>query len=110
MVGERCQWTALGQMEEARRTVGDRPIDTLLISTGGNDIDFSDRLLDLIQDDPALVGAGGPLGDDELNRKQEMREAKKRLQELPGRLDRLARDGGPGTQASISDPISNRAV
>ncbi|MBK8902581.1 MAG: hypothetical protein IPM53_15440 [Anaerolineaceae bacterium] len=83
-------WTDMGQVEEARRTVGDRPIDALLISIGGNDIEFPDRLLDLLRDDLALVGVGGMLGDDELNRKQEVSEAKKHLDMLPDRLDELA--------------------
>ncbi|MCA9972174.1 MAG: hypothetical protein KC425_18255 [Anaerolineales bacterium] len=84
------EWTDIGQIEEAARAVGDRPIDALLLSVGGNDIDFSDRLIDLIRDDLMLVGAGGGMGDDELNRRQELNEAKRRLAELPGRLDMLA--------------------
>lgn len=83
-------WTDLGQVEEVRRTVGERQIDALLLSIGGNDIEFPDRLLDLIRDDLVLVGVGGILGDDELNRKQEVNEAKKRLNALPDRLDELA--------------------
>lgn len=83
-------WTELGQIEEARQTVGDRPIDALLISTGGNDIQFPDRLLDLIREDLPIVGAGGILGDKELNRRQEAEQAKERLQRLPAKLDKLA--------------------
>lgn len=84
------EWTDVGQIEEAKGAIGERPIDALLISIGGNDIEFPDRLLDLIRDDLMIVGAGGGLGDDALNRRQEVREAKKRLRELPDRLERLA--------------------
>ncbi|MDX1616163.1 MAG: hypothetical protein R3300_17760 [Candidatus Promineifilaceae bacterium] len=85
------EWTELGQIEELKQTVGERPIDALLISVGGNDIEFSDRLIDLIRDDLVLAGAGdGLVGDDEMNRRQEVAEARRKLQELPERMNRLA--------------------
>lgn len=56
-----------GQVEEARRTVGARRINALLINVGGNDIGFSGVLEDLVRgdnvftagrdDDPAAVEA-----------------------------------------------------
>ena len=85
-------WTDEGEIAELRQAIGDREIDALLISIGGNDIEFPDRLIDLIRDDLILVGAGGGLGDDALNRKQELAEAKKRLKELPDKLDKLAQE------------------
>ena len=33
-------WQIGGQLEEVKRTVGDRPIDALLVSIGGNDVGF----------------------------------------------------------------------
>lgn len=87
---ETDDWTEIGEIEEANRTVGDRPIDALLISIGGNDIQFPDRLIDLIRDDLIFIGAGGGLGDDALNRKQELAEAKGHLEALPDKLKELA--------------------
>lgn len=84
-------WTELGQVEEAKRTIGERPIDALLISTGGNDIEFPDRLLDLVREDLPIVGAGGLLGDEKLNRQQVVQQTKERLRELPDKMDKLAR-------------------
>lgn len=83
-------WTDLGQVEEAKQTVGDRPIDALIISIGGNDIQFSERLVDLLRDDLMIIGTGGGMGDDEQNRREEKAEAKESLAKLPDRLDRLA--------------------
>jgi hypothetical protein len=40
-----------GQLEECRRAVGNRPIDALLISIGGNDVGFSGVLRDLVAGD-----------------------------------------------------------
>jgi hypothetical protein len=37
----------VGQIEEAKRTVGDRSIDALLLSIGGNDVGFASGLKDL---------------------------------------------------------------
>ena len=88
-------WTELGQVEELKRTVGDRKIDALLISTGGNDIEFPKRLLDLLRKDLIIVGAGGGLGDDAQARREEMAEANKQLEQLPGKFDKLAKAISP---------------
>lgn len=40
-------WQDVGQVEEAKRTVGDRSIDALLVSIGGNDVGFASGLKDL---------------------------------------------------------------
>ncbi len=40
----------VGQIEEARRTVGGRRIDALLLSIGGNDVGFGPGLKDLVRD------------------------------------------------------------
>ena len=84
-------WTEIGQLQETKETIGDRPIDALLISTGGNDIEFPKRLIDLIREDLLMVGAGdGVLGDEELNRRQEVAEAKEQIEALPEKMERLA--------------------
>lgn len=44
---DRRGWQTVGQLEEAKRTVGDRSIDALILSIGGNDIGFSDGLIGL---------------------------------------------------------------
>lgn len=33
-------WQTVGQLEEVKETVGDRPIDALIVSIGGNDVGF----------------------------------------------------------------------
>ena len=43
-------WQAGGQLEEVARTVGNKPIDTLLVSIGGNDVGFSTGLKSLAAD------------------------------------------------------------
>lgn len=87
----RDDWTTLGQIEELKRTAGERPIDALLISTGGNDIHFPDRLMDLIRGDFLLMEGGGSWwGNDALNRREEWEEAQKALALLPQRFEQLA--------------------
>ena len=58
-------WIAhMGQVEEAQRAVGDvRRIDVLLISIGGNDLDFAGTLTDLVRKDSWLLTLGD--GDDQ---------------------------------------------
>ena len=48
----------LGQVEEARKAVGGRRIDVLLVSIGGNDAGFSGTLTDLVINDHSWVGSG----------------------------------------------------
>lgn len=54
-------WQDVGQLEEARRAVGDRTVDALVLSVGGNDARFADGLkaltADLIKDRTATVRA-----------------------------------------------------
>jgi hypothetical protein len=66
----------LGQVEEARRTIGSRRIDVLLISIGGNDLGFSGSLTDLVKKDhwlSKLIEGGG--GNDKETREKIEREA-----------------------------------
>jgi hypothetical protein len=72
-----------GQIEECRRTVGDRRIDALLINIGGNDAGFAGALEDLVAKDSIWTGSlrgtlkdlalsafNGLPGDDKLGRDQ----------------------------------------
>lgn len=84
------EWIEMGQVEELKKTIGDRPIDALLISIGGNDIQFSDRIVDLMRDDLMIIGAGeGIIGDDQKNRRQEKAEVKEQFAALPEKLAKL---------------------
>lgn len=50
-------WQAIGQIKEAKRAIGDRTIDALLISIGGNDIGFADVLKILALDPSRRVAS-----------------------------------------------------
>lgn len=45
-------WQAIGQLEEIKQAVGNRTIDALLMSIGGNDVGFAEGLEDLARDFP----------------------------------------------------------
>lgn len=88
---EEDEWTDIGQVEEAKRALQGRRIDALIISVGGNDIHFPDRVIDLVREDLLFVGAGdGVGGDEQLNRRQEISGARDNLEKLPEKFDRLA--------------------
>ena len=80
-------WIDIGQVEELKQTLGDRPIDALILSVGGNDVGYTSHLIDLIKDD--FIWVGGVTGAEE-NRQQEQREADQRLEELSEHFARLA--------------------
>lgn len=40
LLEEQREWQTVGQLEEVKQTVGDRPIDALIVSIGGNDVGF----------------------------------------------------------------------
>lgn len=61
---EDAAWNPVGQIDEIQQSVGNRSIDALLISIGGNDIGFSMRLEDLVTRDGLL----GFFGDPDINR------------------------------------------
>lgn len=42
------EWQNGGQLDEMKRAIGDRPIDALLLSIGGNDVGFADGLKELL--------------------------------------------------------------
>lgn len=91
MLGPReSDFSPLGEVDEARQTIGRREIDALVLSIGGNDVGFSTRIINLVEEDLFMLGPG-LLGDEDLNRKQELRAAWNRLQDLPDKFDRLAK-------------------
>lgn len=50
LIGDQHDWQSGSQLGEVKRTVGDREIDALLISIGGNDVGFSSGLKTLAAD------------------------------------------------------------
>ena len=48
LLGPQHSWQNGGQIEEVERAVGDRPIDILLLSIGGNDVGFASGLKELL--------------------------------------------------------------
>ncbi|UWG49908.1 hypothetical protein AArcCO_0584 [Halalkaliarchaeum sp. AArc-CO] len=48
LLGPQNAWQNGGQLDEIERTVGNRTIDALVISIGGNDVGFADGLKDLL--------------------------------------------------------------
>jgi GDSL-like Lipase/Acylhydrolase family len=79
-----------GQLEEARRTVGDRSVEALLLSIGGNDVGFAAGLEQLASD-----WQGGGLD-------KMVSETRRRIDELEGKFDDLA--------ASIEEILNPRRV
>lgn len=77
------EWQTVGQLEEVKQTVGDRPIDALVVSIGGNDVGFAPGLkaLALL---PDLAGIG-------VNRyvRRQMGELEENFKELVKQIDRL---------------------
>lgn len=71
-------WQDVGQIEEAHRTVGDRSIDALLLSIGGNDVGFASGLEQLASD-----WRGGGLD-------KMVRDTRQRIDDLEGKFDDLA--------------------
>lgn len=80
-------WIDIGQVEEMKQTLGDRPIDALILSVGGNDVGYTSHLMDLIKDDFIWVGGVNSAKE---NREQEQREAKQRLENLSEHFAELA--------------------
>ncbi|NBB93715.1 MAG: hypothetical protein GVY32_11160 [Gammaproteobacteria bacterium] len=82
----------VGQVEEMRRTLGDRPIDALLVSIGGNDAGFADHLSGLVSGDfKPLFNIGN---DDDLRREVRSRVASSlddlRFEDLPALAEALS--------------------
>jgi len=80
---ESSSYTLSGQIDELRRIVGQRKIDILTVSVGGNDIGFADRVADLVK---------GPLLQ---SQEQELADIQAKLTpalaDLPRRYANLAR-------------------
>ena len=78
----------IGEIQEVVETVGDRPIDVLHISIGGNDIRFSDTLTDVVLGDVPIGAALHPwalifqAGNDVDARRQVIEAANDRLDKL----------------------------
>ena len=85
----RDEWIGVGEIEEARRAVGNRQIDALIISIGGNDIGFAGSLTDLVIKD---LLAWNPVGNDSKERAKTRKKVEQKLEnELPQALDDLKR-------------------
>ena len=75
----------IGEIEELVNTVGDRPIDILHISIGGNDVRFSGTLTDVVAGDIPRLAAFTPwalvfqAGNDVDARREAVTEAERRL-------------------------------
>jgi hypothetical protein len=75
----------IGEIEELVNTVGDRPIDVLHISIGGNDVRFSGTLTDVVAGDIPQFAAFTPwalvfqAGNDVDARRKAVAEAERRL-------------------------------
>jgi lysophospholipase L1-like esterase len=76
----------VGQIEEARRTVAGRRIDALLLSIGGNDVNFGPGLKGLVKD---FVGKGQDATFAEINHEIDLLPRKYRLlaERIAKRLD-----------------------
>ncbi|WP_336364754.1 SGNH/GDSL hydrolase family protein [Halalkalicoccus salilacus] len=48
LLGAQHEWQDGGQLDEVERAIGDRSIDALLLSIGGNDVGFADGLKELL--------------------------------------------------------------
>lgn len=86
-----------GELDELRdlaARIGDRPIDALVVSIGGNDAGFSGRLTDMVKEDNPFLALS--LGDDDASRATAEAKVDAALEALegtasePGALDRLA--------------------
>jgi len=84
----------IGELRDLSNRIGDRSIDALLLSIGGNDAGFSGRLSDMVSGDNPFLSLS--LGDDDEareNARQQVDEALERLagtDDEPGEFDRLA--------------------
>jgi hypothetical protein len=91
----------IGEIEELVNTVGDRPIDILHISIGGNDVRFSGTLTDVVAGDIPLLAAFTPwalvfqTGNDVDARREAVTEAERRL-------GVLRRDGFPALVEAVT--------
>lgn len=74
----------IGQLDEIRRTIGNRHIDVLLISIGVNDIGITGTLTDLVANDFFIEG-----GDDAAERDIVKQRIANRIRELPAKFAKL---------------------
>jgi hypothetical protein len=92
----------IGEIEELVNTVGDRPIDILHISIGGNDVRFSGTLTDVVAGDIPLLAAVTPwalvfqAGNDVDARREAVTEAERRL-------GILRREGFPALVEAVAE-------
>ena len=80
--GDRDDWIGKGQIAEARETIGDREIDALIISIGGNDIGFAGGLRDLVAKDFSWLANLTSDGDDDKNREKVIQDARESIGKL----------------------------
>lgn len=85
----------LDELKDLRNRIGDRPIDALVISIGGNDAGFSGRLKDMVaRDNPFLLLIGGELGlgDDTDVRETARQQVEEALNDLHTNFQKLAKE------------------
>jgi hypothetical protein len=91
----------IGEIQEVAQTVGDRRIDVLHISIGGNDVGFATTLTDIVLGDLPWAAVFTPwalvfqAGNDTGARREVIAEANKRL-------DRLRREGFPALAGAVA--------
>lgn len=80
----------IGEIEEARQTIGGRTIDALLISIGGNDVGFAGSLTNLVKKD---LLAWKPWGNDGRSRREIFTVVRQILTDiLPKDFDELKKE------------------
>jgi GDSL-like Lipase/Acylhydrolase family len=98
----------IGEIQEVADTVGDRPIDVLHISIGGNDVGFSAALRDLVAGDFPIGVLATPwalvfqAGNDDDARRDVIAKANEGLDELRG-LFEPERSGFPALAAAVAE-------
>lgn len=78
LVGPKDDTIDAGQIDEIKRTIGNRKIDALIISIGGNDVGFAPTLENLVKGD-----AIWEIGNDKANRDQIIADVKFKITALP---------------------------
>jgi hypothetical protein len=97
----------IGEIQELANTVGDRPIDVLHISIGGNDVGFAAALEDLVRGDVPDGVLATPwalvfqAGNDDDARRDVVAKAEEGLDVLRGRYE-PARPGFPALAAAVA--------
>lgn len=86
LLGRQHDWQGVGQLEEVERAVGDRSIDALLVSIGGNDVHFAGGIKGLALDPPWPLSMASEIEEDV---KEAIDELAEKYDELAKRIERL---------------------